>query len=715
MLSRTIYPIKPSFDYNIFMRTVRVGIDIGGTFTDFVLFDSNSQQITTFKVLSTPQDPGQAVLNGLRQAGLLPPPPETRLEIMHGSTVATNALLERKGAAMALITTRGFKDILQIGRQNRPELYNLNFHLPAPLVPLELRFEIDERVSAEGVVLKPVDQAELDFLVNQVAESGVQSVALCLLFSFLKPQHEQQIAAALRRKGLFVSASCEILPEYREYERMSTTAVNAYVSPVLDRYLGNLAQTLCKEAGSAFKLQIMQSNGGVITVDEARRSGVHCILSGPAGGVVGAQLVGETVSARQPLKILTFDMGGTSTDVALIDGLPRLTSESLISGIPVRIPVLEIHTIGAGGGSIAAADLGGALRVGPESAGAVPGPACYSQSEPGSGPIPDATVTDANLILGRLGEPYFLNGAMPLNQNRAKWAITELSAQLKLEFIETALGIVEVANAHMERALRVISVERGRDPRDFILLSFGGAGGLHAADLARGLGIPRVLFPPTASVLSALGMVAASTIKDYSQTVMLPGNTDPSVLKEKLKPLIAQAINQLQEEGLDSDLIHLDHSLDIRYQGQSYELAIPWPNGSSSFLQVFHTTHKATYGYANPFSAVEIVNLRLRASGPKPALQLPTVLPRSAGNPSAGPEIYKYQQVYLRSQNGTPTAVTAACYHWEALRSGDIINGPALIVRSDTTILLAPGDQAFVDIYLNLIVEISGNVPPDLV
>ncbi len=692
---------------------MRIGIDIGGTFTDFVLFDSANQQITTFKILSTPQDPGQAVLNGLQQAGLLPPPPDTRLEIMHGSTVATNALLERKGAAIALIATRGFKDILQIGRQNRPELYNLNFQLPAPLAPPELRFEIDERVSAEGVVLKAVDPTELDDLVHRVSETGVQSAAVCLLFSFLKPQHELQIAAALRKAGLSVSASCEILPEYREYERMSTTAVNAYVSPVLDRYLGNLAQSLSQEAGSAFSLQIMQSNGGVMTVDEARRSGVHCILSGPAGGVVGAQMVGEAAAASLPLKLLTFDMGGTSTDVALIDGAPRLTSESVISGAPIRIPVLEIHTIGAGGGSIAAADLGGALRVGPESAGAVPGPACYGQAQPGNGPIPKATVTDANLILGRLGEPYFLNGSMPLNQDRANWAIAELGAQLKLDLIETALGIVEVANAHMERALRVISVERGRDPRDFTLLSFGGAGGLHAADLARGLGIPRVLFPPAASVLSALGMVAARSIKDFSQTVMLPGSTSPAALTEKLKPLIEQALNQFQREGLDPGSLHLEPALDIRYQGQSYELSIPWTDDSSSFLEAFHTAHSLTYGYANPASPVEIVNLRLRASGPAPMLQLPSALPRAADNPpTAGPDVYKLQPVYLRSENGTPTAVIAACYHWDTLRPNDTINGPALVVRSDTTILLAPGDQAIVDRYLNLIVEISGNGSP---
>ena len=689
------------------MRTVRIGIDIGGTFTDFVLFDSANQQLTTFKVRSTPQNPGQAVLIGLRQAGLLPPPTNTRLEIRHGSTVATNALLERKGAKMALVTTYGFKDVLQIGRQNRPELYNLNFQIPPPLAPPELRFEIDERVNAEGQVLKGIDQAELEALAAQISASGVESAAVCLLFSFLAPQNELQVATALRKAGLFVSASSEILPEYREYERMSTTAVNAYVSPVLDRYLGSLAEALQKEAGQAIGLQIMQSNGGVIAIDEARRSGVHCILSGPAGGVVGAQMIGGAAAESQSLKLLTFDMGGTSTDVALIDGEPRLTSESVISGAPIRIPVLEIHTIGAGGGSIAAADPGGALRVGPESAGAVPGPACYGQSEPGSGPLPKATVTDANLILGRLGEPYFLNGAMPLNYKRAKWAITELGAQLNLNLIETALGIIEVANAHMERALRVISVERGRDPRDFTLLSFGGAGGLHAADLARGMGIPRVLFPPSASVLSALGMITAPTVKDYSQTIMLPGSTIQDVLADRIRPLVERGLSELQSEGIDSQSLLFEPSLDLRYQGQSYELSIPWPDFQGDFLHDFHEAHRSVYGYANNSSAVEIVNLRLRVSGPAPALVLPHIPPGTAENPqTAAPAPYKFQQLYLRQQNGSPAAVTAACYRWETLLPGERINGPALIVRSDTTILLSQVDKAVVDNYLNLLVDV---------
>lgn len=691
------------------MKTLRIGIDIGGTFTDFILYDPDARQLQTFKVLSTPQDPGQAVLTGLHQAGLLPIPPGMRLEIMHGSTVATNALLERKGAVTALVTTRGFKDVLQIGRQHRPELYNLNVHLPPAIVPPHLRFEVNERVNAEGTVLTALDPQEVARLKTQIQTSGAISAAVCLLFSFLKPEHEQQIASALRQAGLFVSTSHEILPEYREFERMSTTAVNAYVSPVLDRYLGRLDAALQQEAGNQtgnLQLQIMQSNGGVITVDEARHGGVHCILSGPAGGVVGAQRIGSLTSgdSSQPVRLLTFDMGGTSTDVAMIDGSPRLTSESVISGAPIRIPVLDIHTIGAGGGSIAAADLGGALRVGPESAGADPGPACYGQDLPGeASKALHATVTDANFILGRLGEAFFLDGAMPLNASRAQQAIASLGAQLNLGLYETALGIVEVANAHMERALRVISVERGHDPRDFILLSFGGAGGLHAADLARGLGIPQVLFPPAASVLSALGMVAARTIKDYSQTVMLPGSAAPAEIQARMQPLVSRSLDDLAQEGINQDAVSLEASLDMRYQGQSYELAIPWHPPSGDFLHDFHRAHKRMYGYANPGSRVEIVNLRLRASGPEPEFRIPPI--QSSEDHAA--HIYKHQNLIMRGADTKPEQVLTACYRWETLKPGAIITGPALFVRSDTTILLGPGDLATVDPYLNISVRIT--------
>ncbi len=532
------------------LSAIRIGIDIGGTFTDFVIFDSATGKILTFKLPSTPHDPSEAVLQGIKNLGNLvtgspkpsvaPSPSDPNLSIIHGSTVATNALLERKGAATALITTRGFKDVIQIGRQNRPALYDFTTAPPEPLIPLELRFTLDERVDQFAQVLTTLDLDQVDELIteiNQVRSTDgrthptIESIVVVFLFSFANPKHEQIVAKKLRTAGYFVSASHEILPEYREYERTSTTVVNAYVSPVLDRYLKRLQENLPANT----PLQIMQSNGGSISVTEARKSGVRCILSGPAGGVVGCQYIGDLardVLHPSNLRLLTFDMGGTSTDVSLIDGQPQVTSEAEVGGLPIRVPVLDIHTIGAGGGSIAYLDAGGALRVGPESVGAVPGPACYGRSAVNSLPSADApnaslstTVTDANLLLGRIPADYFLGGKMPLFPDLAEAAITPLAHQMGLTLTETALGILEIANAHMERALRVISVERGHDPREFTLLSFGGAGSLHAADLARRLRIPRVLIPPYAATLSAFGMLAADVVKDYTQTVMLPGGT----------------------------------------------------------------------------------------------------------------------------------------------------------------------------------------------
>jgi len=502
---------------------LRVGIDIGGTFTDFVVYHPHTGGIDTFKVLSTPGDPAEAVLKGLadleRQVKFT-----SAVAIIHGSTVATNALLERKGARTALVATRGFRDVLQIGRQNRPSLYDFNADPPEPLVSVDERLEVNERVDHTGRVLQPLDPTNLNSLISDLSSSNIESVAVCLLFSFLHPEHEKLIAEKLRSAGYFVSASHEILPEYREYERTSTTVVNAYVSPVMDRYLSHLENALSSGDDSPH-LRVMQSNGGVISLEDARKNGVRCILSGPAGGLVGARYYGAlaqfNLEEHQPgtnssgIRLITFDMGGTSTDVSLIENEPRLTSESVVGGCPIRVPVLDIHTIGAGGGSIASVDLGGALRVGPQSAGADPGPACY-----GRGDLP--TVTDANLVLGRLAPEFFLGGQMRLDAARAEGSLRRIGKELGFGSkgaVQAALGVVEIANAHMERALRVISVERGHDPRDFTLLSFGGAGSLHAADLARRLGIPFVLVPPLASTLSAFGMLAADVVKDYSQGI----------------------------------------------------------------------------------------------------------------------------------------------------------------------------------------------------
>jgi N-methylhydantoinase A len=667
-------------------ETLRIGIDIGGTFTDFVVYNPASGTFRTFKLLSTPANPAEAVLQGLQR--IREDEHFSSMDIIHGSTVATNALLERKGTATALVTSRGFKDVLQIGRQNRPVLYDLFADPPAPLVPSRLRFEVDERVDHNGSILKNLESADVDKVAGEVARSGVKSAAVCLLFSFLHPAHEQLIAARLREEGLQVSLSSEILPEFREYERMSTTSVNAYVSPALDHYLGSLQNSLPEDA----TLRVMQSNGGSISMEEARRFGARCILSGPAGGVVGCDYVARSAfsGSVEGIRLITFDMGGTSTDVSTIEGSPQITTEAVVGGCPIRIPQLDIHTIGAGGGSIARVDLGGSLQVGPESATADPGPACYSRG----GELP--TVTDANLVLGRLQADYFLGGQMPLNFERAFAALSRLGECLGLDPIQAALGVVQVVNAHMERALQVISVERGLDPRGFSLLSFGGAGSLHAADLARGLRIPCVLVPPMASTLSAFGMLAAEVVKDYTQTVMLPGDTPLLELAGLLKPLSDRGKAEVQAEGVAENDICLFPSLDLRYQGQSYELVVPF---SEHVFEDFHMLHEKQYGYSRKDGRVEVVNLRLRAVGKTS----PPVLPRHplGGQDASSAKIGSHQVVFTGEPYLTPL------YRAELLQAGNRLQGPAVIVRSDTTILLGMDDHAAVDGYGNLLIEVA--------
>jgi N-methylhydantoinase A len=677
-----------------------VGIDIGGTFTDFVVYERRTGRLETFKLLSTPSDPAQAVLQGLEvvQQAFSDTQSAAHIQVVHGSTVATNALLERKGARTALVATRGFGDVLQIGRQNRPELYNFSVNPPPPLVPEELRFEVDERVAADGQILQALDPVQAAALIPLLRQRDAESVAVCLLFSFLRPEHEAVIAEMLRRAGFFVSLSSEILPEYREYERASTTAVNAYVSPILDRYLGQLDRALEKRP---IALRVMQSNGGSISLEEARRNAVRCILSGPAGGVVGARHVAELALTPQPpstkeeaVRVITFDMGGTSTDVSLIDSEPQVTTEAMVGGCPIRVPLLDIHTIGAGGGSIAEVDAGGALRVGPQSAGASPGPACYGRGE-------QPTVTDANLVLGRLPAEYFLGGQMALQPQRAWQALERLGRKLGLGPEQAALGVVEVVNAHMERALRVISVERGHDPRRFTLLSFGGAGGLHACELARRAGIPRVLIPPLASTLSAFGMLVAEVVKDYTQTVMLPGDTSLEEIAARLEPMAARGLREVQAQGIPANAIRLERLADLRYRGQSYELTVPF---SQRLLADFHALHRKAYGYDRPEADIEIVNLRLRAIGQGQAPALAR-LPQGDADPTQA--LIDRRPVVLASTGVHLSRADLPLYRGEALQSGNCIAGPALVARADTTIYIGQADHAAVDAFGNLLITIG--------
>ncbi len=644
------------------MSGVRVGIDTGGTFTDFVRLEDG--RITVHKVRSVPSDPSQAIFAGLRDLG------GEDAEITHGSTVATNAVLERKGARIALITTAGFEDVLLIGRQTRAELYNFMVTKPPPLVEPGLTFGVRERLAADGSVLEALDAGELTELVARLREHSIESVAVCLLHSYANPVHEQMLARALRDAGWMVSASHEILPEYREFERWSTTAVNAYVAPLMSHYLTRLQQRLADAATTPSALRIMQSNGGSISAGRAKSEAVQTILSGPAAGVVGAQAVATAAGFE---RIITFDMGGTSTDVSLIDGRIGTTMDSLVGDLPVRLPVLDIHTVGAGGGSIAWLDEGGSLRVGPRSAGADPGPACYGVGH-------ELTVTDANLLLGRLDPAFFLGGRMHLDLPRTRALAKALAAKVNLTERALAEGMLRIANANMERAIRVVSVQRGFDPRDFALLAFGGAGGLHGCDLADALDIRTVLIPEHSGVLSALGMLLADVMKNYSASVLMPtAAMSVEALAGLLDPLLDRARVDLQAEGFNEATIALEPTLDMRYRGQAYEISVPFAEG---FAGAFHEAHQKLYGYSNASRATEIVQLRVRAIGrtAKPSLASGA---QTEKKPLPAPASVR-QTIFARRSMSTPV------FHRDQLSGGMGGDGPAIVITGQSTNVISP-------------------------
>ena len=566
------------------MGSMRIGVDAGGTFTDFVVLHDDGR-LETFKLRSNPSAPAEVILAGLRQAAT-----GERADVVHGSTVATNALLERKGVRTAFVTTAGFEDLLEIGRQNRPELYNLT---PSPrklLIPRELCFGVKERAYHDGTIALRPSATELTRLAARLKRSGAKAIAICFLHSYRNPVNERAVAKALEREGIYVCASHEISPEFREYERASTTAVNAYVGPLMDAYLRDL------ERARGFRIAIMQSNGGFLSARDAGRHAVRTVLSGPAGGVIGAMGSARSSGFR---RVLGFDMGGTSTDVSLIDGASRETTEAVIDGLPIRVPMLDIHTVGAGGGSIARVDAGGLLRVGPESAGADPGPACYGEGT-------EPTVTDAHVVLGRI--KALLGGAMPIDPGRAAAAVDRVARPLKMTREAAAAGIIRVANANMEHAIRVVSVERGYDPRDFALVAFGGCGGLHACEMAEELGMKTVIVPQYAGALSALGMLMADAVRDYSAGVL--GRSDLEAEFTKLE-------RHARRESPDATI---ERSADLRYLGQSYELNVRWSSGRA--FSLFHREHAKIYGYSLRAREVEVVTIRVRArrTTPKPHL-----------------------------------------------------------------------------------------------
>ncbi len=659
---------------------MRVAIDTGGTFTDCVYLAAGELQV--LKVFSTPTDPSQAVLDGLARISA-----GKALDVRHGTTVGTNTMLERKGARVAFVTTAGFEDTIAIGRQTRSKLYDWFVPLPVCLVPRPLRFGVPERVSAEGEILRSPTEEELASLVNEVRGSGAEAVAISLLFSFANPETERRVEAALGCLGLPISASHRILPEFREYERASTTVVNAYLAPKMQTYLLHLEQSVSThhEGGC---VDVMQSSGGIISARSAAPEPVRTVLSGPAGGVIGACHVARWAGFE---RIIGFDMGGTSTDVFLADaatGGAQLTRESMVAGVPVSMPMLDIHTAGAGGGSIARFDAGGMLRVGPESAGAHPGPICF-----GRGTMP--TVTDANFLLGRLDQDSFLGGGVRLDQSHTARIMGEEKGPLA-SGEEFAAGILRVVETQMEKAIRVISVERGHDPRQFTLVAFGGGGPLHACSLARALRMPTVLVPAMPGALSAIGILLADAVRDYSRTVMLQGDAIDT-LEDSFEELNQRGVSDFAAEGLQG-VAH--YTVDVRYRRQGYELNVPFDNQSpAQSIAAFHRLHQQRYGFCDVSKPVEIVNLRLRMA--------------AAGEP--------YAPAYREPVQGDGKA---ACYaerpvhfaggflptrHYrrEGLVPGDSIHGPAMITEYTSATALPPGCCAQVDGFGNLVISIA--------
>jgi len=666
-------------------QPLRIAIDTGGTFTDCVWVDRG--RIRMLKVFSTPDDPSRAIAEALEKIGC-----GGSLILLHGTTVGTNTLLQRKGARVALVTTAGFEDVIEIGRQARPKLYDFFFDCIEPLVSADLRFGVDERASSDGEVLREPLQTDLCDLKATVLEKRPEAIAISLLFSFANPKNEILVVAALQDLGVPLSVSHQILPEFREYERTSTVVVNAYLQPVMQRYLESLEARA--QAWSGFKrgagtrIFVMQSSGGITALSAAAREPVRTVLSGPAGGVIGAAAMARRSGYE---RIISFDMGGTSTDVALVDRKTQTGGQTKVAGLPVGVPMLDIHTVGAGGGSIARFDAAGALRVGPESAGADPGPICY-----GRGTQP--TVTDANLILGRLQAHRFLGGGFTLDLERtrrivAAW-LRKQSCKLSLE--QFAAGVIRVVNATMEKAIRVVSIERGYDPRDFVLVAFGGAGGLHACELAAALGIPRVIVPALPGALSAFGILVSDVVKDYSRTVLWRTSDDLPLkrLKEEFRVLRRKAGEDFRTEGWRG-AVRRQLSVDVRYRGQGYELNLPYTGG---LIAAFRREHERRYGYSYPAREIELVTLRLRMIMKPPESILCDARAGRTERNRVDPEL---AAVFFGGKR-----IIATTYDRDSLQSRKKYSGAAVATEYSATTVVPPGKRFWLDRTGNLLIQI---------
>ncbi|NKB58818.1 MAG: hydantoinase/oxoprolinase family protein [Alphaproteobacteria bacterium] len=682
------------------MTSLRIGVDSGGTFTDVCLLDETTGQFSVWKLSSTPQDPSEAIANGAREAVERFGGDDANVSFFgHGTTVATNALIQGRGARAGLITNDGFRDLLDLGRQTRPHLYDLQTDKPIPLIPRDRRLEVSERLLYDGTVEREPSEDEVRTMARKLRDMDVEAAAVCFLYSFVSPAHEVMVARILEEEldGAFVTASHQVCPEFREFERLSTTVVNAFLGPVMKGYLSRLTPRL-KDAGITVQPHITQSNGGTITFETASTLPVRTVLSGPSTGVVGALETGRIVGVED---IITFDMGGTSTDVSLIQNArPETTTEAIVHGYPIKVPMIDIHTVGAGGGSIAYVDSGGFLKVGPRSAGAAPGPICYGLGND------EPTVTDANVVMQILNPKELLGGRMPIDRDPAFRAIEKLGEKLGLSALDTAAGIIRVVTANMARAIRLISVQRGHDPREYCLMPFGGGGPVHAGRLARELGMRRILVPRNPGILCAMGLLLTDLRHDLSVTRKLPVDaTSVPAIRDAMRALRRDADTWFEKENVGSDRRRLVASADMRYAGQNYELNVPVPDLDDDAALLdgltvnFNEAYSRLYDYTAPDEAIEIVTFRVEAYG---LVEKPQFTENANAGADASAAAIDSREIYMPESS---TFETAHIFDRDRLQTGNRIEGPAVIEQMDSTTFILPGQTATVDAYHNIVIE----------
>lgn len=692
-----------------------VGVDVGGTFTDFYAVDLDTRQVVTYKRPSTPHNPGESIIDGLEDLNQkLSVASGDIVRFCHGTTVGTNALIQRGGGEVTVVTTQGFGDLLEIGRQTRPHMFDVNLDHPSPLADAEHRFEVIERLNASGEVVTPLDPDSVEAAVDAIASSDAKACAVCFLFAYLNGEHERYVRDQINQRlpEIHVSLSSEVQPEFREFERFSTTTINAFLQPVMADYIASLHTRINAIAPRA-RLGINQSSGGLMSMQQAERFPVRTALSGPAAGIVGA--IQAATQAGTP-NVITLDMGGTSADVAIIhDGHCAVSFDRVVAGFPIRLPMLDIDTVGAGGGSIAWIERDGLLKVGPRSAGADPGPACYGRGGQ------DATVTDANLVLGRLSSGGLLGGTMSLDENLARASFDDVVAKTGLSLMQCARGVIDVVVSNMVRAVRTVSVQRGHDPRDYSLLAYGGAGPLHARDVAANLNMSTVVVPRAPGILCAQGLIVADLKEDFVDGSRTPLTDETlAVLHERTVALCEQAQVWFEAEHVESDQRIADLWFDMRYIGQNFELRVPvrrddWAKFTGddlrdsfelqSLIESFFAVHERSYGFYNPDDPIEVVNIRLSAIGQQVSVFENTQA--STGDAVPLPSSQAIRSVVFDGLDAVPTP----CFWRDDLLSGMQIEGPAIVDQLDATTLIYPGDHATVDYHLNLVIKLSSLGP----